>query len=130
MVTDWKRTLTYGALGFAATAAAWFALRAYTGVFTVLNLRVFVGAFALIPALFGTVYGFHPDNFKSTTNQLPPPRSVCAAAGAFAAAAILCGEYGASAVTGSPVVWDKFNLIFLVVALVLPFQLPQIFKQG
>jgi hypothetical protein len=108
-VEDWKRLLAFGLGGFAATAAIWFALRAYTGVYDVLNLRVFIGAFVLVPVLSPILV--------AKTKSL----AVSALTSVLAVSAILAAEALAASVTGKPIRWEKFNLIFLGVAAVLPF---------
>jgi hypothetical protein len=95
--------------GFAASALLWFVLRAYTGVFDVLNLRVFVGAFTIVPALAPLLLAKE----KST--------SVSLLTSACAVGAILGGEALAMVVTGRDIPWSTFNLVFLGVAAVLPF---------
>lgn len=95
--------------GFALSGLIWFLLRAYSGVFTVPNLRAFVGAFTLVPALGPLLLAKE----KTTTVSLITSAS--------AVGAILGGEALAMLVTGRDIPWDKFNLIFLGVAAVLPF---------
>ena len=95
--------------GFAATALLWFVLRAYTGVFDVLNVRVFVGAFTLVPALAPLLLA------KEKSTNVSLLSSACAVG------AILGGEALAMVVTGRDVPWGSFNLGFLAVAAILPF---------
>ncbi len=109
VVEDWKRLFKFGLAGFAVTAAIWFALRAYTGIYDVLNLRVFVGAFVLVPVLSPVLV--------AKTKAI----SISALTSVLAVGAILAAEALAAQVTGRPIRWEKFNLIFLGVALVLPF---------
>ena len=104
-----RSPLLVAVAGFAATALLWFVLRAYTGVFTVLNLRVFVGAFTLVPALAPMLLAR-----EKTT-------SVSLLASACGVGAILGGEALAMVVTGRDIPWDGFNLTVLGVAAILPF---------
>lgn len=126
---NWKRVIGFGAAGCIVSAIIWAALRGYTGVFGILNLRVFVGAFVLVPALLAPVFGFSSGVVTQNDADKIVPKSVCAVVALFSVAAILAGEFGGSAISGKPVVWDKFNLIFLGVAAILPFQIPQVFKK-
>ena len=126
---NWKRVTVLGILGCVVSAAVWAALRGYTGVFNVLNLRVFVAAIILVPAMLAPVFGFSSGVVTQKDSEKVVPKSVCAVAALLSVAAILGGEFGGSAISGKPVQWEKFNLIFLGVAAVLPFQIPQIFKK-
>ena len=127
--TNWKRVFVCGVVGCLISAILWAALRGYTEVFTVLNLRVFVGAIILVPALMAPVYGVSSSLVTQNNSDKTVPKSVCALTALFCVVAILAGEFGGSMIKGTPVVWEKFNLIFLGVAAVLPFQIPQIFKK-
>jgi hypothetical protein len=89
--------------------AVWAALRAYTGVFGVLNLRVFVGAIILVIPMIaaGALQG------KGVRwNVLQSVLGLTTVIG---------GEGIGSLISGSPPVLDKFTLIYLGVALVLPW---------
>lgn len=125
---DWKRVLGFGGAGLAASSLLWFLLRAYTGIFGILNLRVFVGITALMPAILLPVWGF--DSKILTKNEdAKVPKAVCVASAFLAAAAIFLGEHIASLVKGAPATWDRFNLICLLVSAVLPFKIEQVFKK-
>lgn len=124
----WKRVLGFGGAGLAASALCWFLLRAYTGIFDVLNLRVFVGITALLPAMLLPVWGFDP-KILTHNEDAKVPKPVSAAAAFCAAAAIVLGEYAAGLVKGAPVSWENFNLICLLVAAVAPFQIERAFKK-
>ncbi len=126
---NWKRVVVFGVVGCIVSAVLWAALRGYTEIFTVLNVRVFVGAIILVPALMLPVYGFSSGLVTQNSGDKTPPKSVCAMIALFSVVAILAGEFAGSTIKGKPVVWEKFNLIFLGVAAVLPFQIPQIFKR-
>lgn len=128
MVIDWKRVLGLGATGLAVSAALWFALRAYTGIFGILNLRVFVGIITLMPAMLAPVWAFDP-TILAKNEDAKVPKSVAGAAAFLAAASILIGEFAGAAAKGAPVTWDKFNLICLLVCAVLPFQIERVLKK-
>lgn len=128
MVIDWKRVLGLGAAGLALSAALWFVLRAYTGIFDILNLRVFVGISALMPAMLLPVWAFDA-TILSKNEDAKVPTAVAGAAGFFAASAILIGEFGGAAAKGTPVTWDKFNVICLLVCVLLPFQIERVLKK-
>lgn len=125
---DWKRVLGFGGAGLAASTLLWFLLRAYTGIFNVLNLRVFVGITALMPAMLLPVWGFD-SNILTKNEDVKVPKAIAGAAAFFATAAIFLGENVASLAKGVPVSWEKFNLICLAVCVVLPFQIEQVFKK-
>lgn len=125
---DWKRVLGFGGAGLAASALVWFLLRAYTGIFDILNLRVFVGITALLPAMLLPVWGFDP-NILTKNEDAKVPKAVSGAAAVFAAAAIFLGEHAAGLVKGAPVSWEKFSLICLVVSVIVPFQIEQVFRK-
>ena len=126
---NWTRVVIFGVVGCIVSAALWAALRGYTGIFNVLNLRVFVGVIILLPALLAPVFGFSSAAMTQNNSEKVVPKSVCALVALFSVVAILAGEFGGSVITGKPIPWEKFNLIFLAVAAVLPFQIPQIFKK-
>ena len=126
---NWKRVIGFGAAGCIVSAILWAVLRGYTGIFNILNLRVFVAAIVLVPALLAPVFGFSSGVVTQNDADKTVPKSVCAVVALFAVAAILAGEFGGGAISGKPIVWEKFNLIFLGVAAVLPFQIPQIYKK-
>ena len=126
---NWKRVLVFGVVGCIVSAALWAALRGYTGIFNVLNLRVFVGVIILLPALLAPVFGFSSAVVTQNDSGKVVPKSVCAVVALFSVVAILAGEFGGSMITGKPIPWEKFNLICMGVAAVLPFQIPQIFKK-
>ncbi len=125
----WKRVLCFGGAGLGASALFWFLLRAYTGIFDILNLRVFVGITALVPAMLLPVWGFDP-KILTKNEDAQVPKLVSGTAALCAAAAIVLGEYAASLVKGAPVPWGKFNLICLAVVILLPFQFEKVFKKS
>jgi hypothetical protein len=125
---DWKRVLGFGTAGLAASALAWFLLRAYTGIFDILNVRVFVGVPALLPAMMLPVWGFNPKILTKDAAAVIP-KSVSGTAAFCAVAAILLGEFAASLVKGAPISWERFNLICLAVSVVVPFQFEQVLKK-
>jgi len=128
MLIDWKRVLGLGAAGLAVSAGLWFALRAYTGIFEIRNLRVFAGIITLMPAMLTPVWAF--DRTLLTKNEdAKVPMLVAVAAGVFAASSILIGELAGAAAKGAPVTWDKFNLICLGVCVLLPFQIERALKK-
>ncbi len=124
-----KRTAVWSAAGVAASATAWAGLRGFTGVFEVLNLRVFVGFLVLAPSLMGPLYGSDA-TFLTRDGKTDFPLGVRLLSGACALCAVLIGEAAASGATGRPVSWDKFVLIVLFVCAVLPFQLNRVFKSN
>ena len=126
---NWKRVMVFGIVGCLISAIIWAVLRGYTQIFTVLNVRVFVGAIILVPVMMVSLYGFSSGLIAQNSSDKTPPKSVCAVIALFSVVAILAGEFAGSMINGTPVVWEKFNLIFLGVAAVLPFQIPQIFKK-
>lgn len=128
MTIEWKRVLGFGSAGLAVSAGLWFALRAYTGVFDILNLRVFVGIICLMPAMLAPVWAFDP-GLLTKNEDAKVPMAVGGAAGFFSASSILLGELAGAAAKGAPVIWDKFNLICLAVCLVLPFQIERVLKK-
>ena len=89
--------------------AVWAALRAYTGVFGVLNLRVFVGAIILvIPMIAAGALQGKGVRWNALQSVL-------------GLTTVIGGEGIGSLISGSPPVLDKFTLIYLGVALVLPW---------
>ncbi|MBI3550032.1 MAG: hypothetical protein HY078_13420 [Elusimicrobia bacterium] len=129
MPIDWKRVGVGAAAGFALSAALYAGIRAYTGIFDVLNVRIFVAVILMLPAVLGPTYGFNPAIFKSG-KFLSPPWPVCAATSVVSVLSIVAGEFAASLLRQAPVPWGKFNLICLLVAFLLPFQLPKIFRDS
>ena len=126
---NWKRVFVFGAAGCIVSGILWAVIRGYTGVFSILNLRVFVAALVLAPALIAPVFGFSSGVVTQNDADKTVPKSVCALIALFCVVAILAGEFGGSAINGKSIVWEKFNLIFLGVVAILPFQIPQIFKK-
>lgn len=125
---DWKRVLGFGGAGLVISSLLWFLVRAYTGIFDILNLRVFIGIIALLPAMLLPVWGFDA-KILTKNEDAKVPKPVSGTAAFCAAAAIVLGEYAGGLVKGAPVSWEKFNLICLVVGALLPFQIEQVFKK-
>ena len=89
--------------------AIWGALRAYTGVFEILNLRVFVGAFiVVIPLVAAGALQKSGTSLKFLQSLL----GVIAISGGEALGAFLSDK---------PIVVDKFTAIYFGVAIVLPW---------
>jgi hypothetical protein len=89
--------------------AVWAALRAYTGVFGILNLRVFVGAIIVaIPMVAAGALQGRGAGWKVLQSLL-------------GLTTVIGGEGIGSLVSGTPPVLDKFTLIYVGVALVLPW---------
>jgi hypothetical protein len=89
--------------------AVWAALRAYTGVFGILNLRVFVGAIIVaIPMVAAGALQGKGVRWKVLQSVL-------------GLTTVIGGEGIGSLVSGTPPVLDKFTLIYLGIALVLPW---------
>ena len=98
------------AIAIAATllaVAVWAALRAYTGVFGVLNLRVFIGAIILAIQMIAAG-AFQGKGVRWNVLQ-----------SLLGFITVIGGEGIGSLISGSPPVLDKFTLIYLGVALVL-----------
>ena len=125
---NWKRILSLGAAGLVATAACWCVLRAFTGIFDILNLRVFVGAILLVPVMLAPAYGFDP-LILTNNDAVRIPKEVCTVIAALAVASILLGEFGASLIKGVPIPWEKFNLLFMGISVILPFQMERLFNR-
>ena len=101
--------LIVAALVTVLAIAAWAALRAYTGIFGILNLRVFVGAILVaVPMV------------ASGALQWTDARSKILQSGV-GLATVIVGEGIGSYIAQSPPVLDKFTLIYLGIALVLPW---------
>lgn len=128
-MTNWARILGFGGAGVVATALSWFLLRTYTGIFDILNLRVFVGVIVLLPALGASIYGFDPTILTQNKEHVTIPKAVCGVAAVCGMGAIVLGEFTASLVKGVPIPWERFNLILLGVCLVLPFQFERLFNK-
>jgi hypothetical protein len=89
--------------------AVWAALRAYTGVFGILNFRVFVGAVLVaIPMVAAGALQGKGVRWKVLQSLL-------------GLSTVIGGEGIGSVASGTPPVLDKFTLIYLGVALVLPW---------
>lgn len=128
IMKNWTRILGFSAAGITVTALGWFLLRAHTEIFTVLNLRVFVGVIMLLPALGGALLGFDP-GLLTKKDPVAIPRAVRGLSALSGMVAVVLGEFIASQGTGVPIPWDKFNLIFLVVCLMLPFKVEGILNK-
>ena len=100
-----------GAVVAVASIVIWGALRAYTGIFLVLNVRVFVGAFVMAAPLI-TVFLLSKESKKPAVVALETVLCIAVIAG---------GEMLGSLLAGKPPVWDKFSLVFLLVGAVLPW---------
>ena len=105
------RAIAFGAVAAAVSAAIWALLRAYTGIFDILNLRVFVGAVILAVPI-GTVM------FLAKENKRP---AILFAQSLFAVAVVLGGEFLGAALGGRDAVWDRFSLLFLAIGAALPW---------
>ena len=89
--------------------AAWAALRAYTGIFEILNLRVFVGGILVaIPMVASGALQWTDARSKILQSVV-------------GLATVVGGEGIGSYIAQSPPVLDKFTLIYLGIALVLPW---------
>jgi hypothetical protein len=98
--------------GFAATVIAiaiWATLRAYTSIFGILNLRVFVGAFIIVIPLVAA------GAFQKTTAPLKVVQSL------LGVVTLVGGEGLGSLLSDKPIVVDKFTAIYFVIAIVLPW---------
>jgi hypothetical protein len=99
-------------VGFAATVIAiaiWAALRAYTSIFDILNLRVFVGAFIIVIPLVAA------GAFQKATTPLKVVQAL------LGVVTLVGGEGLGSLLSDKPIVVDKFTAIYLVIAIVLPW---------
>jgi hypothetical protein len=99
-------------VGFAAMVIAiaiWAALRAYTSIFGILNLRVFVGAFIIIIPLVAA------GAFQKTTAPLKVMQSL------LGVVTLVGGEGLGSLLADKPIVVDKFTAIYFAVAITLPW---------
>lgn len=101
--------LALGIGGTLVAIAIWAALRAYTGVFGILNVRVFVGAFILVIPLVAAG-AFQKIGVPWTALQ-----------SLLGVATVIGGEGLGAVLADRPVVLDKFTLIFLGVAVALPW---------
>ncbi len=107
-----RRVLGFGLLAFAGSALVWFALRAYTGIFSILNLRVFIGVVVLLPP------------WMVALTEAKANRSFVLGlfASVLGVGAVIAGEALAGAVTGRPMdLWERFTAGMLVAAAVVPF---------
>jgi hypothetical protein len=101
--------LLVAALVTALAIAAWAALRAYTGIFGILNLRVFVGAILVaVPMVAAGAMQWSEPRWKLLQSVV-------------GLAAVVGGEGVGSYIAQSPPVLDKFTLIYFGIAVVLPW---------
>ena len=100
-----------GAIATVVGVVVWAALRAYTGIFLILNVRVFVGAVVMAAPLITIV-------LLSKESKKP---AVIALETLLCLAVIAGGELLGSILSGHPPVWDRFTLVFLFVGAVLPW---------
>jgi hypothetical protein len=99
-------------VGFAATVIAiaiWAALRAYSSIFGILNLRVFVGAFIIVIPMVAA------GAFQKSTAPLKVVQSL------LGVVTLVGGEGLASLLADKPIVVDKFTAIYFAVAITLPW---------
>ena len=93
--------------------AVWAALRAYTGIFGILNFRVFVGAFILaIPMVAAGAFQGKSVSWRLVQSLL-------------GLATVVGGEGIGSYLSGTAPVIDKFTLIYLGIAVALPWLNPK-----
>ncbi|MBI3704212.1 MAG: hypothetical protein HY244_10320 [Rhizobiales bacterium] len=86
-------------------AIAWSLIRAYTGIFDVLNLRVFVASAVLVLPLFlMPALAFSLSGWRRIFVPVIPIMAMVPVAG---------GEWLGMALSGQAIVWQKFNLIWL-----------------
>jgi len=86
-------------------AVAWGLVRTYTGIFDVLNLRVFVGAFIVtLPLVLIPAVAFGLSGWRRILVVFIPFLAMVPVGG---------GEWLGMALSGRPIVWQKFNLIWL-----------------
>ncbi len=86
-------------------AIVWGLIRAYTGIFDVLNLRVFVGSAVLVlPLLLMPALAFSLSGWRRILVLVIPIMAVVPVAG---------GEWLGMTLSGQAIVWQKFNLIWL-----------------
>ena len=89
--------------------AAWAALRAYTDIFGILNLRVFVGAILVaVPMVASGALQWTDARSKILQSVV-------------GLATVVGGEGIGSYIAQSPPVLDKFTLLYLGIALVIPW---------
>ena len=101
--------LLVAALVTVLAIAAWAALRAYTGIFGILNLRVFVGAILVaVPMVAAGALQWTDARSKIIQSVV-------------GLATVVGGEGIGSYIAQSPPVLDQFTLIYLGIALVLPW---------
>jgi len=94
-----------------ADAGLWGLIRAYTGIWDVLNLRVFVAAFVLMPALAVILAAaVSLKGFAKIFLILVPVLALVPVWG---------GEYIGALLSEGRIVWQKFNLIWLGIFVVL-----------
>ena len=86
-------------------AIAWGLIRAYTSLFDVLNVRVFVGSAVLVLPLFLIpALAFSLSGWRRMLVLVIPIMAMVPVAG---------GEWLGMALSGQPIVWQKFNLVWL-----------------
>jgi hypothetical protein len=110
--TEWGLSGRRLLIGFVATVIAiaiWAALRGYSSVFGILNLRVFVGAFIIVIPLVAA------GAFQKTTASLKLVQSL------LGVVTLAGGEGLGSFLSDKPIVVDKFTAIYFVIAIVLPW---------
>ncbi len=108
---SWRVVLSWSFKAFAVTVVVWAAIRAFTGIFEIPNLRILVAACVLTPAVLGQIYLLA----KSNSRGVVPLISL------FGMASLVLAEGLAALVTGQfypP--WDDFGMGFLVVLGALP----------
>jgi hypothetical protein len=86
-------------------AVVWGLIRAYTGIFDVLNLRVFVASPVLVLPLFlMPALAFSLSGWRRILVLVIPMMAMVPVGG---------GEWLGMTLSGQPIVWQKFNLIWL-----------------
>jgi hypothetical protein len=91
-------------------AGIWGLLRAYTGIFDVLNLRVFVASFVLIAPLIAIV--------GVALSLTGAGRIFLIFVPFLAMVPVGGGEYLGAALSGRPIIWQKFNIVWLGIFIV------------
>jgi hypothetical protein len=110
-VGEWAIMCAVALAAAVLAAAAWGALRAYTDIWNVRNLRVFVAVFLLIiPMIAAPVAAYACTGLRQMFLIVMP---------FIAMTPIVGGEWLGSMWSGQPMVWESFNMIWLGMSLVL-----------
>jgi hypothetical protein len=108
---SWAAVLSWSFKAFAVTVVAWTAIRAFTGIFEIRNLRILVAACVLTPVVLGQIYLLA----KTSSRLMIPLISL------FGMVSLVLAEGLAALVTGQfypP--WGDLDMGFLVVLGALP----------